>query len=144
MMAVLLGACTVISGLPPAAGAQDQATPPIRMPARRAPVTVDPSKQPELGDQFPHSDMSFVQVTPQTLPVRIQRQAPKQVDQLTQNLFVVLTHTSDDSMVEIYRKNRLGGQLGNFVTVDSIAHPYLGFYNWVCGRAIETHIAHDL
>jgi FtsZ-interacting cell division protein YlmF len=65
------------------------------------------------------------------------------LDTLGFNYFVVVDNTPFTDMSSLYRSNRLLGK-SNFVTVDSIIHPYFAFTNRVLATAIEHHVVPEL
>ncbi len=82
----------------------------------------------------------------QPLPLRgtrIPGLTAKSVEMLGGNFFVVVDNAKFNTMSAIYRDNRLKGK-SNFVTADSIVHPYLAFSNRVIADVIVEHIAPDL
>lgn len=67
----------------------------------------------------------------------------KTVDTLGFNYFIVLENTKYSRMSDIYRESRLTGK-SNFVTADSIVHPYLAFTNRVYADVALKQIQPDL
>jgi hypothetical protein len=65
------------------------------------------------------------------------------LDTLGFNYFVAVDNAPYTDMSSLYRSNRLRGK-SNFVTVDSILHPYLAFTNRVLANVIEHHIVSEL
>src|SRR5262249_4529898 len=57
--------------------------------------------------------------------------------------FVVVDNTDFTTMSDLYRENRLNGK-SNFVTADSIVHPYFAFTNGLLARVIQEHMTPEL
>ncbi len=62
---------------------------------------------------------------------------------LALNHFVVINNTNFETMGELYRNNRLNGK-PNFVTLDSIVHPYFATTNGLIAAVIEEHATPEL
>lgn len=68
---------------------------------------------------------------------------PKSIDQLGMHYFLVVDNTKYSRMSEIYRDSRVTGK-SNFVTADSIIHPYIAFSNRVLADSAISHMAPDM
>ncbi len=103
-----------------------------------------PKEKQTLEDLFRRSDLRVTNAQPIDLgPVKIPGLPDKGLDQLAMNYFVVVSGTPYKKMSDVYTENRLEGK-PNFITVDSIVHPYFGFTNGVLAEAVETRLAVDL
>lgn len=136
-------ACALL--LPLAASGQLDNTPStIRVPKREKQIVPLHKKEVSLEDLFPKTDFAYAYPQPVDLQgLRIAGLTAKSAAALGTNLFVVINNIKYASMAELYRDNRLKGK-SNFVTVDSIMHPYLAFRNEILARTIEEHLAPDL
>ncbi len=93
-------------------------------------------KEPTLEDLFPHSDIGVPAVQNYSLKdMKIPGLTDISVKQLGNILFVVVTNSNYRTFAEVYRDNRLHGK-PNFVTADSIVHPYLAFTNGVAASVV--------
>lgn len=68
---------------------------------------------------------------------------PSTVSMLGMNHFVVINNTNFETMGELYRDNRLKGK-PNFVTLDSIVHPYFATTNALIAAVVEEHAMPEL
>lgn len=75
--------------------------------------------------------------------VKIPGANPATVNMLAMNHFVVINNSNFETMGELYRDNRLKGK-PNFVTLDSIVHPYFATTNGLISAVIEDHAMPDL
>ena len=75
--------------------------------------------------------------------VRVPGLNPKSVDTLGFQYFAVVDNTNYTRMSEIYKDSRLSGK-SNFVTADSIIHPYLAFTNRVMADVTISQVVPDL
>lgn len=103
-----------------------------------------PKKASRLEGILPRVDYPTIFLQPLQLSgVRIPGLTNKSVQVLGENFFLVLANTRFNTMAEIYRENRLRGKT-NYVTADSIIHPYFAFTNRVIADVVLEHIATDL
>lgn len=101
-------------------------------------------RAPTLEELIQRADFPFAQLQPIPLRgVKIQGLQPKSVETLGWNYFLVVDNTKFNKMSDIYRESRLAGK-SNFVTADSIIHPYLAFTNRVFADAITVQMTPDL
>lgn len=115
---------------------------PFKMPTQRR--TSIERREQKLEELFPKTDFELTPPTPVSLEgIRIPGLNQKGLESLGFNHFVVLNNTPYDRMSDLYRDNRLKNK-SNFVTCDSIIHPYLGFNNAVLAAAIEEYASRDL
>ena len=75
--------------------------------------------------------------------VRVPGLNPKSVDTLGFQYFAVVDNTNYTRMSDIYKDSRLSGK-SNFVTADSIIHPYLAFTNRVMADVAVSQVVPDL
>jgi hypothetical protein len=75
--------------------------------------------------------------------IRIPGLGSKAIQLLGFNYFVVVNNTDYTNMAQLYKDNRLRGK-SNFVTVDSVIHPYFAFTNRVLADMIQRHLQPDL
>ncbi len=85
---------------------------------------------------------TFLQAVPLT-GLKITGLGAKGIQMLGLNYFVVVNNTEYKDMSEVYRDNRLKGK-ANFVTADSIVHPYLAFTNLALAKVIQEHLIPEL
>ncbi|PWU02406.1 MAG: hypothetical protein C5B53_01685 [Candidatus Melainabacteria bacterium] len=87
-------------------------------------------RKDNLEDFFSRSEFKEVTLTPLTLkPGKLLPGLNQEaVDKLNCNYFVVVNDARITDFAAIYKQNRLDG-FGNFVTVDSLMHPYLAHRN---------------
>jgi hypothetical protein len=99
---------------------------------------------PQLEELIRRTDMPYVPLQPIPLHgVRITGLHGKTVDMLGWNYFVVVDNSKYTKMSEIYRDSRLQGK-SNFVTSDSIIHPYLAFTNRVVADTLTSQMVPDM
>lgn len=106
---------------------------------------LQPVEKQTLEDVFRKSDLKGITNAP---PIDLSSSAipglsEKGVFQLAMNYFVVVNGTSYKKISDIYTENREQGK-PNFVTVDSIMHPYWAFANGMLASAIEEYVFEDL
>ena len=95
-------------------------------------------KDPTLEDLFPHNEIGVPAVQNYSLKdMKIPGLTDVSVKQLGNILFVVVTNSPYRTFAEVYRDNRLHGK-PNFVTADSIVHPYLAFTNGVAASVVAS------
>ncbi len=130
--------------MPPAkAGGIDPETP-YMLHSRTAKPVQYQRRAPNLEELIQRSDFAYQQLQPIPLKgVNIQGLAPKTVENLGFQYFVVIDNTKYTKMSDIYKESRLAGK-SNFVTTDSIIHPYLAFTNRVLCNTVLTQIVPDL
>lgn len=108
------------------------------------PIKLDRKQKPSLSDLFPLKEIEGAAVQPLSLgKVVIPGLTPGSMQALAINHFVVASNAGESEMSAIYRWNRENGK-PNFVTVDSLLHPYFGFKNALFGAAIEDHLYTDM
>jgi hypothetical protein len=139
-------------GLPPAAVAQapllnitpfSSETDPTPAPRLRRPVVL-PKKASKLEELITRKDYEITFLPPLPLNgVKIGGLTAKSTKMLGDNFFVVVDNTKFNTMAEVYRENRLRSK-SNYVTADSIIHPYLAFTNRVIADTVAKHIEPDL
>lgn len=94
-------------------------------------------RRTKLEDLFKRRPLNVFPPDPVDLSgVKVPGLLPKNVSLLGNNSFVVVNDTSFTKLSDLYRENRENGK-GNFVTVDSLLHPYFGFSNGLLGSVIE-------
>jgi hypothetical protein len=103
-----------------------------------------PNAEPQLDDLIQHVELPVVPVQPYSLEgTRIPGLTEKSVRQLGLNQFIVVANSPFVSMTDLYRDNRLRGK-PNFVTADSIVHPYFAFTDGVKAVVLKQRVAGDL
>ncbi len=133
---------SVISPLKAEAQISEGSPFPFKMPAQRR--TSIEKREQKLEELFPKTDFELTAPMPVSLEgIRIPGLNSKGLENLGFNHFVVLNNTPYDRMSDLYRDNRLKNK-SNFVTCDSVIHPYLGFNNAVLAAAIEESASRDL
>lgn len=146
---IFAGAATLLifqSGLLPlSASAQltESGMTPIRLPAS---ITKHPSleKDQSLEAILKPQELQTTPVTPISLAgIKIPGVTPATVNLLGMNHFVVINNTTFETMGDLYRDNRLKGK-PNFVTLDSIVHPYFATTNGLIAAVIEEHVMPEL
>lgn len=101
-------------------------------------------RAPTLEELLQRQDFPFQILQPIPLRgVNINGLLPKTIEQLGFNYFVVIDNSNYTKMSDIYRDSRLAGK-SNFVTSDSVVHPYLAFTNRVLTDATLTQIVPDM
>lgn len=103
-----------------------------------------PTKEMSLEDFFPKSDLPFMIAAPidmTGLTVNGLQQAF--VPKLGQDLFQVVDNAPFTTMSEIYKDNRLKGK-SNFVTVDSVVHPYFAISNSIMASVVKSRLCPGL
>ncbi len=116
---------------------------PIRLPAS---MTKHPSleKDTSLEAILKPQELPTAPVTPISLAgIKIPGVTPATLNVLAMNHFVVINNTNFESMGQLYRDNRLKGK-PNFVTLDSIVHPYFATTNGLIAAVIEEHATPEL
>lgn len=97
-----------------------------------------------LEDLFRRTDLKTFQGPPVDLSAtHIPGLTDKAVAQLGYNYFVIVNGTQYSKISDIYAENRADNK-ANFVTVDSIVHPYFAFTNGMLASAIEEGVYKDL
>ncbi len=125
-------------------GAQSIDVSPYPLQTRQSRPIEFQKRAPGLEELIQRSDMPFQILQPIPLQgVRITGLYPKTVDILGFNYFVVVNNTKYRRLSDIYRDNRLKGK-SNFVTADSIIHPYTAFTNRVLADAAVKQLTPDL
>lgn len=113
-------------------------------PSANDPIKLDRKQKPSLNDLFPLKEIEGAGVQPLSLgKVVIPGLSPGSMQALSINHFVVASNVGESEMSSIYRWNRENGK-PNFVTVDSLLHPYFGFRNALFGAVIEEHLCSDM
>jgi hypothetical protein len=127
-----------------AAGIDDTGKPLNLLQVRPArPVQLE-KRPPTLEEMIERSPMPAQYNQPIPLRgVNISGLHPKSVEALGFSYFIVVDNTKFLRMSDVYRESRLNGK-SNFVTADSITHPYLAFANRVLADAAVTRISPDL
>jgi hypothetical protein len=116
---------------------------PIKLPAS---MTKHPSleKDQSLEAILKPQELPTTPVTPISLAgIKIPGVTPATTNLLAQNHFVVINNTNFETMGDLYRDNRLKGK-PNFVTLDSIVHPYFATTNGLIAAVIEEHVMPEL
>jgi hypothetical protein len=85
---------------------------------------------------------AFMQAVP-LAGLKIPGLTAKSLEYLGFNYFVVVDNTPYVNFAQVYRENRERGK-SNFVTTDSIVHPYFAFTNNVLIETISKHMIPDL
>jgi Protein of unknown function (DUF3160) len=115
----------------------------MQMKSPQKPVQLQP-KQPTLENLIARIPLPAAMLQPIGLKgVNITGLYPKNVETLGFTYFAVVDNTKTTRMSDIYRDCRLAGK-SNFVTADSITHPYLAFANRILAEAVETRMLPDL
>jgi len=110
---------------------------------QQAPIQFQ-KRETKLEEIFPR--VSFPTTFLQPVPlkgVRIPGLTSRAIECLGQSYFVVIDNTRYSEIAELYKDNRLRGK-SNFVTADSIIHPYFAFTNRVLADTVAERIAPDL
>jgi hypothetical protein len=95
-------------------------------------------------DLFPKMDLPLSFPPPIPLfGVQIRGLNAEGINRLGQNYFVVVTNTNYSNMNSVYQDNHLHGK-SNFVTADSLIHPYFAFTNRIIAQMVKDHLAPDL
>jgi hypothetical protein len=103
-----------------------------------------PTKELSLEDFFPKTDLPYMIATPIDMTgLTVNGLQPAFVPKLGQNLFQVVDNAPFTTMAEIYKDNRLKGK-SNFVTTDSIVHPYFAISNSIMAAVIKTKLCPGL
>ena len=116
---------------------------PIRLPAS---MTKHPSleKDQSLEAILKPQELPTTPVTPISLAgIKIPGVTTATANLLGLNHFVVINNTTFETMGDLYRDNRLKGK-PNFVTLDSIVHPYFATTNGLIAAVIEEHVMPEL
>jgi hypothetical protein len=140
MNVVVLNSLSMQSGL-----ADPMGDIPFRMPGSlKAQPQKVPTKETSLEDFFPKTDLPYMVATPIDLSgFKVGGLSPKEVPVLGQNLFVVVDNTQFSTMADVYKDNRLKGK-SNFVTVDSVIHPYFAIHNSIMADVIKENLCPGL
>lgn len=94
-------------------------------------------RRTRIEDLFRRRQLNVFPADPVDLSgVKVPGLLPKNVSLLANNSFVVVNDTTFTRLSDLYKENRENGK-GNFVTVDSLLHPYFGFSNGLLGSVIE-------
>ncbi|MBX9687725.1 MAG: DUF3160 domain-containing protein [Candidatus Obscuribacterales bacterium] len=111
--------------------------------------TSNPSLQPaikverksqKLEDLIPRQDIPYS--FPPMIPlqgINIAGLGPKAILSLGEFYFVVKANSDALKMSELYKANRAASK-ANYVTIDCIIHPYLGFVNRIQAETIKHHL----
>ncbi|MDZ4835141.1 MAG: DUF3160 domain-containing protein, partial [Candidatus Melainabacteria bacterium] len=103
-----------------------------------------PNEKKTLEDIFRKVDPRAIEPPPMDLSAsRVPGLSDKAMMQLSMNYFVSIQGAPYKKMSDVYAENRAEGK-PNFVTVDSIMHPYFGFANGMLASAIEEGVIKDL
>jgi hypothetical protein len=133
-----------LSIAPALAGGIDSDLPSYLFKAKQGKPVEFQRRAPNLEEMIQRTDFPYAQLQPIPLKgVKIQGLQPKSVDTLGWNYFIVVDNSKYSKMSEIYRDSRLNGK-SNFVTADSIIHPYLAFTNRVFADAITIQMVPDM
>jgi hypothetical protein len=144
--ATVAGLLILLTGLLPL-GAYAQLTEstmtPIRLPVNvNKPTSVE--KDSTLEAILKPQELTTSPVQPISLAgIKIPGVNPNTIAMLGMNHFVVINNTTFETMGELYRDNRLKGK-PNFVTLDSIVHPYFATTNALIAAVVEEHAMPDL
>ena len=106
---------------------------------QQEPIKVERKAQ-KLDDLIPRQDIPYSY--PPMIPLQgitIGGLGPKAVLSLGENYFVVRSNSGVTSMVDLYKQNRQAGK-ANFVTLDSVLHPYFAFCNRVNASTIKRYL----
>lgn len=142
----------VVNSLPPVyAQLSDPGLPPNLQPFRLGnPQDSRDFRSPKSAEKKTLEDI-FRKVDPKTIEPpyidlstsHVPGLSEKGMAQLSMNYFVTLQSPQYKKMSDIYAENRVEGK-PNFVTVDSIMHPYFAFVNGMLASAIEESVIKDL
>jgi hypothetical protein len=138
----------LLNAAPVGAQLSDTGLPPNLQPFRlMTPGTNRPLKSKEkqtLEDIFRKADLKAMNGPPVDLSTtHIPGLSDRAVDQLGMNYFVIVNSPTYKKISDIYTENRTESK-PNFVTVDSILHPYFAFSNGMVASAIEEGVYKDL
>lgn len=126
--------------MPPLVSALDFDALPYQLKSKpQKPIQMDKKNQ-SLEEIIDRADIPYS--FPQPIPlqgINISGLNSKSVQILGENYFVVLNNTHVTRMADLYRENRANGK-ANFVTVDCVLHPYLGFSNRIYADVIKKHL----
>lgn len=104
------------------------------------PKETPPPKLDSLEDLFPKTDLPFIAVQPVDLAGLPIAGLDKKYDQaLGDHHFIVVNNTHFQTMSDLYRDNRLKGK-SNYVTADSIIHPYFALNNAILAAVIRQEL----
>lgn len=96
------------------------------------------------ADLFPKMDLPLSFPPPIPLfGVNIRGLDPEGINRLGQNYFVVVTNTNFTNMNSVYQDNRAHNK-SNFVTVDSLVHPYFAFTNRIVAQVVKDRLSPDI
>lgn len=143
----------IVNGMPPVdAQLSDPGLPPNLQPFRlggnqesRDFRTPKSAEKKTLEDIFRKVDPKGV-LDPPPLDLSLSKipgLSEKSMGQLAMNYFVTVQSSQYKKMSDVYAENRVEGK-PNFVTVDSIMHPYYAFTNGMMASAIEESVIKDL
>lgn len=108
------------------------------------PINLKKKAKPTLRDLFPHKDLGGAPIQPIFLGnIKIPGLSPGAMQSLGVNYYCVVNNTEFNSFSDSYKWNRVNGK-ANFVTADSLMHPYFAFKNGIMGSVIEEHLYSDL
>ncbi|MDR3615691.1 MAG: DUF3160 domain-containing protein [Candidatus Obscuribacterales bacterium] len=103
-----------------------------------------PTKEMSLEDFFPKTDLPYMIAVPIDMTgLTVNGLQPAFVPKLGQDLFQVVDNAPFNTMAEIYRDNRLKGK-SNFVTTDSIVHPYFAISNSIMASVVKSKLCPGL
>ncbi len=103
-----------------------------------------PVDKQTMEDLFRKASLRYTDAPPLDLgKLVIPGLTPQGAEHLAINHFVVSTGTTYKKLSDIYAENRAEGK-ANFVTADSILHPYFAFTNTLLGSVIEESLNKDL
>jgi hypothetical protein len=128
-------------------GACAQLTEPTMTPIKLPTNVIKPTsieKDSTLEAILKPQELTTSPVSPISLAgIKIPGVNPSTISMLGMNHFVVINNTNFETMGELYRDNRLKGK-PNFVTLDSIVHPYFATTNALIAAVVEEHAMPEL
>ncbi len=152
LFVVVLALIVIVGGLPPVeAQLSDGPMTPNLQPFRlgntqeaRELRNQKPNDKKTLEDIFRKVDQRGVEPPPLDLSQsRVPGLSDRAMMQLSMGYFVTTQSSQYKKMSDIYAENRAEGK-PNFITVDSIMHPYFAFANGMLASAIEESVIKDL
>lgn len=127
---------------PAAADVTDFNAFPMKIPQRVAPPEPDIESKPDMV--FKHTELNFLQIQPYSLEgTKIPGLSNKSVQILAYDHFVVVNNSPFKTLAEPYQEDRLKGK-PNFVTADSVIHPYLAYTNEIHAYVLNRYVIQDL
>ena len=152
LFVVVLALIVIVGGLPPVeAQLSDGPMTPNLQPFRlgntqeaRDLRNQKPNDKKTLEDIFRKVDQKGIEPPPIDLSQsRVPGLSDRAMTQLAMGYFVTTQSSQYKKMSDIYAENRAEGK-PNFITVDSIMHPYFAFANGMLASAIEESVIKDL